>query len=205
MSSVPNDALRDRFESDASKSATAARGLRAHRDLIAHTDRFRRALWTVRPGVWCLTGNALAKQTFAEEPEGLILIDTVDSVKEKPTALVEVRTVSHQPAATVHVLRVLLDPHRASGVDATLRWQCGGGAQTGLQVRNALAVPTDGTFAEGCAADFMLPMSIEAWADLASDKRSLNRAVGAEAVRIDDDLTALQHALACFDHPTLAQ
>jgi hypothetical protein len=48
-------------------------------------------------------------------------------------------------------------------------------------------------------------MSIETWAQLASGKRSLTDAVGADAVRVDGDLAALKRVLACFDHLTLAK
>lgn len=141
---------------------------------------------------WCITR--------ARELDGLL-----DLSRFRVHRITREQVLGNAPAATVHVLRVLLDPERASGIDATLRWRFEGGAQAGLHVRNAVAVPTDGEFADARAADFTLSMSIETWAQLVSGKRSLTDAVGADAVRVDGDLAALKRVLACFDHLTLAK
>lgn len=76
-------------------------GQRAHADLLAHTPRLERKLWSVAPGVWCLVGNGLSNQTFVEGPEGLIVIDTGESVQEMSAALAEMRAHTDAPVAAV--------------------------------------------------------------------------------------------------------
>ena len=83
--------------------APAANGGIAHRDLVAHTERLERRLWPIRDGVWCLVGNGLSNQTFVEGPEGLIVIDTGESLQEMRAALNEVRAHTSAPVvATIY-------------------------------------------------------------------------------------------------------
>ncbi len=63
----------------------------ANASLVGHTERLERKLYEVRTGVWCLVGNGLSNQTFVEGPEGIIAIDTGESVQEMEAALVELR------------------------------------------------------------------------------------------------------------------
>ena len=48
--------------------------------------------------MWCAVGNGLSNQTFVEGPDGLIVIDTGDSIEEMRWSLEQVR-----------------DPHRRTG------------------------------------------------------------------------------------------
>ena len=89
------------FSADSSVVETGPFGQRAHRDHLAHTNRFTRKLWEVCDGVWCLVGNGLSNQTFVEGPDGLIVIDTGESNEEMTAALAEVRTVTRAPVAAV--------------------------------------------------------------------------------------------------------
>lgn len=91
----------DSFEPDDRCTERGALGQRAHRDLIEHGARFERRLWTVREGVWCLVGNGLSNQTFVLAPQGLIVIDTGDSVEEMRSALAEIRQHTDAPVAAV--------------------------------------------------------------------------------------------------------
>ncbi len=76
-------------------------GQRVHRDLLAHSDRLQRKLWAAGPGVWTLVGNGLSNQTFVEGPEGLIVIDTGESVEEMRSAIEEVREHTGAPIVAV--------------------------------------------------------------------------------------------------------
>lgn len=89
------------FETDDSHTGSGPLGQRGHRELIAHGERFERRLWQVREGVWCLVGNGLSNQTFVLAPQGLIVIDTGDSVEEMRSALAEVRRHTDAPVAAV--------------------------------------------------------------------------------------------------------
>lgn len=93
---APHDSL-----SDQSNVATGPVGQVGHKDLIAHSARFERKLWEVRPGVWSLVGNGLSNQSFIEGPEGLIAIDTGESVEEMAAALAEVRQHTQAPVVAV--------------------------------------------------------------------------------------------------------
>ena len=59
-------------------------------------------LYEVRPGVWCMVGNGLSNQTFVEGPDGLIAIDTGESVEEMAAAVAAVR--EHTDAEIVAVI-----------------------------------------------------------------------------------------------------
>lgn len=89
------------FDAESSATTRGLNGQLAHKDLIAHTSRFERKLWEVRPGVWCLVGNGLSNQTFVEGPAGLIAIDTGESIEEMAHALEEVRRVTQAPIVAV--------------------------------------------------------------------------------------------------------
>jgi len=109
------------FEPDDSATATGPRGQRAHRDLIAHGARFERRLWKVRDGVWCLVGNGLSNQTFVLAPQGLIVIDTGDSIQEMASAMAEIRR--HTDARVAAVLYTHF--HYVGGTAALLNERAG--------------------------------------------------------------------------------
>ena len=80
---------------------TGARGQRAHAAQFEHADRFAQRLWSVAPGVWCMVGNGLSNQTFVEAPDGIIAIDTGESVEEMAEALAALREHTDRPIAAV--------------------------------------------------------------------------------------------------------
>ncbi len=108
--------LPDSFAPDDSQTVTGPRGQVGHRSLIEHTDRLQRRLWTVRPGVWCLVGNGLSNQIFVEGPDGLIVIDTGESVEEMTAALAEIRKVTDTSIVAVMYTHF----HYVSGTQAVL-------------------------------------------------------------------------------------
>ena len=100
MSPAPVRASRS-FEAGAAHSATLPGGQVAHAAHIAHDEVLARRFYAVRPGVWCLVGNGLSNQTFIEAPDGIIAIDTGESVQEMQAALDELRAVSDRPIVAV--------------------------------------------------------------------------------------------------------
>ena len=89
------------FHHDESLTVTAANGGLARREMVEHTARFERRLWPVGDRVWCMVGNGLSNQTFVEGPEGLIVVDTGESVEEMAAALSDVRAFTQAPIAAV--------------------------------------------------------------------------------------------------------
>jgi alkyl sulfatase BDS1-like metallo-beta-lactamase superfamily hydrolase len=89
------------FEPNGDLSVTLATGQIAHRDHIAHSQRLERKFYTISPGVWCLVGNGLSNQTFVDAPDGIIAIDTGESIEEMRAAIKELRAVTTRPIVAV--------------------------------------------------------------------------------------------------------
>ena len=89
------------FDRRAESVVTAERGQRVHHEALEHSRRFERRLYDVRPGVWTLVGNGLSNQTFIDAPEGIIAIDTGESVEEMQSSLAELRAVTDRPIVAV--------------------------------------------------------------------------------------------------------
>jgi alkyl sulfatase BDS1-like metallo-beta-lactamase superfamily hydrolase len=81
--------------------ASGPRGQLAHPRQFEQLDRVNTRFWTVRPGVWCFVGNGLSNQTFVEGPEGIIAIDTGESIEEMTEALRMLREHTDRPIAAV--------------------------------------------------------------------------------------------------------
>ncbi len=90
---------------DRSVIATGPKGELAHRDSIAHSERFERRLHEVTHGVWCYVGGGLPNITFVEAPDGLIVVDSGESREEAAEALAAVREHTDAP------LRAMLWSH----------------------------------------------------------------------------------------------
>jgi len=89
------------FEDNGANTVTTPSGTRAHRDHVAQSDVLARRFYEVRPGVWNFVGNGLSNQSFIEGPEGIIAIDTGESVEEMTAALQELRQHTTRPIAAV--------------------------------------------------------------------------------------------------------
>jgi len=85
------------FDTDANNVVTADGGQRVHQATVEHMERLAEKLYEVRGGVWCMVGNGLSNQTFVEGPDGLIVIDTGESVEEMQAALDAVRARTEAP------------------------------------------------------------------------------------------------------------
>ncbi len=89
------------FSDDPSVVVTAAAGQLGHRDTVEHTARFERAVHRVRDGVWCVVGNGLSNQVFVEGPEGLIAIDTGESIQEMAWSIDAIGAATDAPIVAV--------------------------------------------------------------------------------------------------------
>lgn len=89
------------FSPDRTSVATGPRGQRAHERAIEHAQRLAERFYEVGPGVWTLVGNGLSNQTFVQGPEGVIAIDTGESVQEMQCAITHLRRVTDAPIVAV--------------------------------------------------------------------------------------------------------
>ena len=100
MTSSPKKPSRS-FEPNGDLSVTLANGQVAHRDHIAQSQRLERKFYAICPGVWCLVGNGLSNQTFVDAPDGIIAIDTGESIEEMRAAIKELRAVTTRQIVAV--------------------------------------------------------------------------------------------------------
>ena len=89
------------FDPDPAHVVALSDGRRVHRDHAAHEAVIAPRLETVRDGVWSLVGNGLSNQTFVRVPEGIVAIDTGESVEEMREALRRLREVDASPIVGV--------------------------------------------------------------------------------------------------------
>jgi len=134
---------------------------------------------------WCLT-------------RALELRGTIDLTRYRQHRLHKGSILSADPTRFVAVLRVMLDPHSAQGVDCHLAWHFSNGARAGLHVRRGVAVPTDGQ-----GADIIMGLSHETWADVASGAITLSAAIYQGILSLDGPEPAWRRFFAAFDHVSL--
>jgi alkyl sulfatase BDS1-like metallo-beta-lactamase superfamily hydrolase len=89
------------FAADDGPVATGPAGQRAHRLALEQAERVAGRLYAVCPGVWTCVGNGLSNQTFVQGPEGVIAIDTGESVQEMQCALDQLRQHTQAPVVAV--------------------------------------------------------------------------------------------------------
>ena len=89
------------FEPNASQSVTLPSGQIAHELHVEQSHRLARTFSEVCPGVWCFVGNGLSNQSFIDAPDGIIAIDTGESIEEMNEAIAELRKVSQRPIVAV--------------------------------------------------------------------------------------------------------
>ncbi len=129
---------------------------------------------------WCLT-RALG-------------LDGVIDMSRLRTHRLQRAQVSADPIASVHVLRVLLDPDAAASLDIRLAWQFTGGGRTGLHLRNSIACPTD-----GADVDATITCDVSTWVSIVCGSAPMSAAIESGTVQIDGDANAVRGALACFE------
>jgi alkyl sulfatase BDS1-like metallo-beta-lactamase superfamily hydrolase len=89
------------FEPNAQLTETLPNGQVAHRDHIAHSKVLAKSFYQVAPGVWTFVGNGLSNQSFIDAPDGIIAIDTGESVEEMRNALTELEKHTSRPVVAV--------------------------------------------------------------------------------------------------------
>ena len=134
---------------------------------------------------WCLTR--------ALELEGALDLSRLAAHRLRPAEL-----AARPPREALHLLRVMVDPARAEGIDLHMGFDFPDAEAAGLHVRNGVSVATDGAGATTC-------LSVR-WADLVRAlggevRLSDLEASGALAITGDADLA--RRALAVFDLPGL--
>jgi alkyl sulfatase BDS1-like metallo-beta-lactamase superfamily hydrolase len=80
---------------------TTPGGQRVHKGHAAQSEVIKARFDEVRKGVWNLVGNGLSNQTFIEAPEGVIAIDSGESIEEMREALRRLREMTTAPIAAV--------------------------------------------------------------------------------------------------------
>ena len=95
---------------------SASKGQLAHPMNIAHLKQLEEHLYQVGEKAYCFVGNGLSNQTFVEGPEGLIVVDTGESIQEMEAALRAVRKVTKAPVVACFYSHF----HYVSGTQALL-------------------------------------------------------------------------------------
>ena len=99
-----------------------------------------------------------------------------------------------EPTAFVKVLRVLLDPAKARGLNTEICWLFEDGSRAGLRLRDQVAIPTDGS-----DADMTVELSHEVWARMLSGKVSPEQAAIAGEIAVQGSIEELLRVLGAFD------
>ncbi|MSY19243.1 MAG: hypothetical protein F2735_07895, partial [Actinobacteria bacterium] len=98
------------------------------------------------------------------------------------------------PSDAVHILRVLLEPTRALGVDTHIAWNFDDGSSCGLHIRNCVACPTDGT-----GASVTISSAPAMWIDIVTGATTITDAIKAGDVRVAGNTAELLAALDSFE------
>ena len=115
------------FDQDPKNTVTLPAGQRAHRDTVRQSEVIRRQFESPCDGVWSLVGNGLSNQTFIKARDGVIAIDTGESIEEMREALRELRAVEQAPIVGV----IYTHFHYVDGTAAILEESGGAGTSGG--------------------------------------------------------------------------
>lgn len=102
------------------------------------------------------------------------------------------------PRETLHLLRVMLDPARAAGIDRHIALRFADGTMAGVHIRNGVSVATDGA---GAASTLAI-----AYPDLVrvlAGPATLSGLLASGEATIEGDIEGVRAALACYDVPGL--
>ena len=102
------------------------------------------------------------------------------------------------PARYVGILRVLLDPLLTTDLADEVRWEFASGEVAGLQIRGAVAIPTD-----GAGASLVVRLDSPAWAQVLAGKTNVHKLLDAGELDFSGDESRLRRFLGAFDHPGL--
>ncbi len=132
---------------------------------------------------WCLTK--------ALEAEGSLNLQRLYGLRIRVDEV-----LATPPSVFVGIIRVLLNPQRAEGVNQHLAFHFDDGTVAGLHLRRSVAVPTDGT-----NADVTISLAHATWAQILAGKQSMGDAFNAGLVTTTGDRAQLEAFFTCFDLP----
>lgn len=135
---------------------------------------------------WCLTR--------ARDIDGSADLSRLREHRLRPQVL-----AAQSPRQTLHVLRVLLEPRRAEGIDHHVRFAFTDAPHAGLHVRNCVAVATD-----GAGAGSTLDISYADLVAVLSGKATLKGLMASGGATLAGDGETALAALASFDIPGLS-
>ena len=169
----------------------------------------------------CELSSWLVNSTEAQEPDKLLLATTLRLIAQRTSAanirnwclararhldgtfdltrfnrhrLSRKQILSSAPENSIKILRVLLIPERAQGIDTHICFNFTNHHRTGLHIRNCIACPTDGENAE-----INIDCKLDTWADILAGELSLSAAVNEKLFVINGDKLKLFDALRVFD------
>lgn len=169
----------------------------------------------------CELGSWLSFSTDAEASDHALLANTLRLIAQRTTAanirnwclarardldgtlnltrfnthrLTRRQVLTASAERAVHILRVLLEPERAIGIDAKISFNFTGHEKTGLHIRNCIAKQTDGRDAE-----IQIFCTFEIWADILTGVVTLSKAIDARVLKIEGNLVTAKSALGVFD------
>lgn len=175
--------------------------------------------WALELASW------LSARTGAEPADRLLLANVLRDIASRTTAanirnwcltrardldgtadlsrLREHRLRPHQlagmtPLEALHLLRVLLDPARAAGIDLHIGFLFGDGVRAGVHIRNGVSVATDG---DGAAST--LSIAYPDFVRVLTGTATLVGLLEAGEATIGGDAGAVRAALASYDVPGL--
>ena len=134
---------------------------------------------------WCLT-------------KALDLDGTIDMSRHRTHRLTRRQVGNWTIAASVAVLRVMIEPERLVDIDHHVEFDIDG-ERAGLHFRNHIACPTNGATAES-----KVTMSRATWTDLLCEKLTWADAVTAGDVKVSGDVNGVTQCLSALDHPSFA-
>lgn len=130
---------------------------------------------------WCLT-------------RALSLEEKINTTSLYQNNFNRIQVILSPPESSVNMLRVLLVPDLANGIDFHIAFKFTDQPITGLHVRNSVACPTG-----GANADATVECSIETWADVLAGDTKLAAAVADGSVVITGDAQQVLATLAVFE------
>jgi alkyl sulfatase BDS1-like metallo-beta-lactamase superfamily hydrolase len=130
---------------------------------------------------WCLT-------------RVLALEGAIDTSRLYRHRFSKAQVIGSKPDHGVPILRVLVDPELASGIDLALAWDFGQGIVTGLHLRNSIAFVND-----GARADAVISCSPVVWADLLTNRAALSQVLADGSLVVTGEVDAAVAALGVFE------
>ncbi|GBL21137.1 putative alkyl/aryl-sulfatase YjcS [Acidimicrobiaceae bacterium] len=119
---------------------------------------------------------------------------TLDLTRFNTHRLTRRQILSASAERAVHILRVMLDPDHAVGIDANICFDFVGHDKTGLHIRNCIAKQTDGRDAQ-----IYVFCTLEIWADILTGVMTLSEAIDSGALKIEGNQATAKSALGVFD------